>query len=107
MLEHLQRLFAKVVLDLEGTIGMLLARCPVGVAERGMMGLVMSRMVSLVVQPSSTIMTRQRQFLVSCHPRKMDFPSRVTLQPVLWKNTSHPASHRMATERRFLTRPRS
>jgi hypothetical protein len=48
MLEHLQRLFAKVMLDLEGTIGMLLARCLVGVVERGMMGLGMLRTVSLV-----------------------------------------------------------
>ena len=69
--------------DLEGTIGMLLARCLVGVVERGMTGLVMSMMVSLVVQPSLTIMTCQMQFLGSCHPCKMVSPSRVTSQPVL------------------------
>ncbi len=97
-------LLAKVVLDLEGTIGMLLARFPVGVVERGMTGLETSRMVSLVVQPSSAIMTRQRQYLGSRHPRKMVFPSRVTSQHVLWKNTLHPASHRMATDKRLLTR---
>jgi hypothetical protein len=60
-------------LDLEGTIGMLLARCPVEVVERGMTGLATLQMVSLVIQPSSTIMTCQRQFLGSRHPRKMVF----------------------------------
>ena len=38
--------------DLEGTIGKMLTRCPVGVVERGMTGLVTLRMLSLVVQPS-------------------------------------------------------
>ncbi len=71
------------------------------------MGLGTSWMVSLVVQPSSTIMTCQRQFLGSRHPCKMVFPLKVTLQPVLWKNTLQPASHRTATERRLLTRPGS
>ncbi len=80
---------------------------PVGLVERGMMGLETSRMVSLVVQPSLMIMTCRRQFLGSRHPHKMVFPSRVTLQPVLWKNTLHPALHRMATDRRLLTRPGS
>ncbi len=32
-------------------------------------------------------------------------PSNVTLQPVQWKNTSHPASTEAATERRLFTRP--
>jgi hypothetical protein len=49
MLEHSYRLFAKVVLDSEGTIGMLMVRCPVGVVERGVMGLVTPWTVSLVV----------------------------------------------------------
>jgi hypothetical protein len=39
--------------------------------------------VSLVVQPLSTIMTRQRQFLGLRHPCKMVSLSRVTLQPIL------------------------
>ncbi len=90
---------AKVMLNLEGTIGMLLARCPVGVVERGMTSLVKLQMVSLVVQPSLTIMTHQRQILGSRHPCKMVSPSRLTLQPVLWKNTLQPASHRTAMER--------
>jgi hypothetical protein len=107
MLENSYRLFAKVVLDLEGTIGMLLARCPVGVVERRRMGRVTQWTVSLVVQPSLTIMTRQRQFWGSRYPRMMVFLLRVTLQPVLRKNTSHPALHRMVTERRLLTRPGS
>jgi hypothetical protein len=47
-----------------------------------------------------TIMTRQRQVWGSHHPCKMVFPSRVTLQPVLWKNTLHPALHRTPTDRR-------
>ncbi len=59
------------MLDSEGTIGMLLARCSVGVGERGMMDLVTLRTVSLVVQPSSTIITCQRQFWGSRHPCKM------------------------------------
>ncbi len=71
------------------------------------MGLVTSRTVSLVVQPSSMIMTCQRQFWGSRHPRKMVFLSRVTSQPVLWKNTLHPALHRTVRERRLLTRPGS
>ncbi len=71
------------MLELEGTIGMLLARCLVGVVERGMMGLVMSRTLTLVDQPSSTIMTCQRQFWGSRHPCKMVSLLRVTLQPVL------------------------
>ena len=71
------------MLELEGTIGMLLARCPMGVVKRGMMGLVTSRTVSLVVQPSSTIMTCQKQVWGSCHPCKMVSLLRVTLQPVL------------------------
>ena len=83
MLEHSQRLLAKVALDSEGMIGMLLARCPVGVVERGMTGLVTLQTVSLVVQPLSTIMTRQRQFWGSHHPHKMVSLLRVTLQPVL------------------------
>jgi hypothetical protein len=41
------------MLDSEGTIGILLARCPVGVVERGVTGVVTLRTVSLVVQPSS------------------------------------------------------
>ncbi len=41
---------------------MLLARCPVGVVKRRMMGLVTLQMVSLVVQPSLMIMTCQRHF---------------------------------------------
>jgi hypothetical protein len=71
---------------------MLLVRYPVGVVERGMTGLATYRTVSLVDQPSMTIMTRQRQFLESRHPCKMVSLSRVTLQPVLWKNTSHLAA---------------
>ncbi len=50
-----------------------------------MTGLVMLRIVRLVVQPSLTIMIRQRQFWGSRHPCKMVSSSRVTLQPVLWK----------------------
>jgi hypothetical protein len=95
------------VIDSEGTLDMLLVRCLVGVVERGMMGLVILLVVSLVVQPSLTVMTCQRQFLGSRHPHKMVFSSRVTLQSVLWKNTLHPASHRTAIERRLLTRPGS
>ncbi len=73
------------MLDLEGTIGMLLARCPVGVVERGMTGLVTLRMVSYVVQPPLMLMTCQRQFLGSRHPCEMVSPLRVTSQPVLGK----------------------
>ncbi len=41
---------------------MLFVRCPVGVVERRMMSLLMLRMVSLVLQPSSTIMTAKGNF---------------------------------------------
>ena len=48
-----------------------------------------------------------KAILGSRHPHKMVSPLRVTLQPVLWKNTLQLTLHRTATERRLLTRPGS
>ncbi len=61
------------MLDLVGLIGIMLARCPVGVVASGMTGRVMLRKVSLVLRPSLTIMTCQKQILGSRHPCKMIF----------------------------------
>jgi hypothetical protein len=59
----------------------------------------------LVVHPPSTILTCHNLFLGSHHPRRMTAPLNVTSQPVQWKNTSHSASTKVATERRLFMRP--
>jgi hypothetical protein len=77
----------------------------VGVVVRGIGGCVaLSRMVSFVVQPLSTILTCHMQFFGSCHPLRMVSPLRVTSEPCLWKKTSHLASQRTGTKRRLLIR---
>ncbi len=43
------------------------------------------------VQPSLTMQTCQRQCLGSHHPQRLTLPSKVNLQPVVWKNTLQPA----------------
>jgi hypothetical protein len=78
----------------------------VGGVDSAMVGrLALSWRVIFVVQPSSTIFTRQSLFWGSRHPLRMVVPLRVTSQLCRWKNTSHPASHRAATKRRLLVRP--
>ena len=96
VLEHLYRLLACVVVGANA----------VGEVDMAMAGrMALSRRVMFIVQPSSRIFTRQSLFWGSRHPLMMVVPLRVTSQPYQWKNTSHPASHRAATERRLLVRP--
>ena len=58
--------------------------------------------VSLVVQPSLTIVTHHNRFMGSRHPRMIVSALWATSHPVRWKKTLQPASHRTTTDSRLL-----
>ena len=60
---------------------------------------------TMLLPPSGMCDTLHNRVVGSLHPRSIISPLCVTLQPVLWKNNSHPASASSDAASRLLDMP--